>query len=324
MKNYKQLLFLKLLPGIGSSTINKTYVPLIQKEIGFDNLVREVFSRETRLSEKILKEKIAATEEKAEVICNNVDIKIITVFDSEYPAGFKELGDKKPPFFYVRGNAELLNISGIAVIGTRHPSALTKKNGLDVVKKIIAASNGKTIISGLALGCDKIGHNAALQTKTPTVAVLPSGFNKIAPAPHKKLAETIVNEGGCLLSEYEPDEIVTKFSYVQRDTLTAALSSGIFVLECGVESGTMHTVKAGDKLKRILAAWKPEVSKSEEDKSEETDGDFAGNMLMIEEYYACSLTSDEDIAGFIAAVDVPKVKEDEGKLDKSVQSTLPF
>ncbi len=97
---------------------------------------------------------------------------------------------------------------------------------------------------GLALGCDKIAHETAVNLGKKTIGVLPSGVNVITPAANKGLAERIIETGGCLISEYEPDAGVTKATYVERDAVIAALSDATVVIECGVRSGTMHTVDA--------------------------------------------------------------------------------
>ena len=101
--------------------------------------------------------------------------------------------------FVVRQN---INKKGVSVIGTRAPSPLTYEVAPPFVKDIVKA--GFVVVSGLALGCDTIGHENALCNKGFTIAVLPSGIHNIYPESNKRLAEDIVTSGGCLISEYEP------------------------------------------------------------------------------------------------------------------------
>ena len=56
------------------------------------------------------------------------------------------------------------------------------------------------------------------------------------------LAEEIAANKGCLLSEYSIYADATRGSFIERDWLIAALADTTVVMECGVKSGTMHTV----------------------------------------------------------------------------------
>ena len=57
----------------------------------------------------------------------------------------------------------------------------------------------------------------------------------------------IIENGGCLVSEYAPNADAFKRTYVQRDQIVAAFSDAVFVVECGVKSGTMHTVNFAEE-----------------------------------------------------------------------------
>ena len=178
------------------------------------------------------------------------------------------MGNKKPLILYVKGNVKVLLKPNIAVIGTRKPS----KNSIEFEEKVIKTildDSDKAIVSGLALGCDKVAHQTTVDLNKTTVAVLPSGVNVIKPAKHKKLAQDIINAGGCLVSEYEPNKSVTKGSYVERDAIVAALSDELFVVECGIKSGTMHTVDADVKYQKPICTYIPQG---------EAEGDYSGNI----------------------------------------------
>ena len=119
-----------------------------------------------------------------------------------------------------------------------------------------------------------------------TIAVLPSGVENVTPSQHKELAEQIVIGGGCLLSEYFLHAPATRGTFVERDSLIAALSETTVVPECGVKSGTMHTVDAAVKLKRKIACYLPEdLSK----------GCYEGNLHMIQKLGAIPLKNTEDL-----------------------------
>ena len=98
------------------------------------------------------------------------------------------MGDKRPLILYVKGDAKALSAPNIAVVGTRHPSEWSQKVEMRLVKKILELSD-RVVVSGLALGCDKIAHETTVLEEKATIAVLPSGVNIITPASHKNLAK---------------------------------------------------------------------------------------------------------------------------------------
>lgn len=58
--------------------------------------------------------------------------------------------------------------------------------------KALTNPNIAVVVSGLALGCDKIAHEATVDEGKATIAVLPSGVNIVTPASHKNLAKSIL------------------------------------------------------------------------------------------------------------------------------------
>lgn len=115
----------------------------------------------------------------------------------------------------------------------------------------------------MAKGCDTVAHIAAIRKRKHTVAVLPSGFNKIYPATNITLTHQIIDNGGCLISEYEPDFSATQYSFIRRDSIIAALGKATVVLKCnGPKTGTMHTVDAAIKMNRPVGFYFPENLKS--------------------------------------------------------------
>ena len=95
------------------------------------------------------------------------------------------MGNRSPLILYVKGNVEALSKPNLAVIGTRKPLDLSKEFEKDLVKSIVD-TNDWVIVSGLALGCDKIAHKATVDENKTTIAILPSGVNVITPASNKK------------------------------------------------------------------------------------------------------------------------------------------
>ena len=63
----------------------------------------------------------------------------------------------------------------------------------------------------------------------------------------EELAKEIIDGGGCLLSEYEPDEKVNMRNFPKRNRLICALSEGVFVVEADYRSGSKLTGNLGLK-----------------------------------------------------------------------------
>ena len=270
MNKFKELLFLKSIKGLGKVKINKDYLYLLEEFSDLDDLISEMEFKFNFSYDKLENAKIKA-KEMYDYVVNNPEIDVITLFDNNYPKKLLEMGNKKPLILYIKGNFDVLTKPNLAVIGTRKPSNLSQYFEENLVKNIVNSTE-RVIVSGLALGCDKIAHQTTVDENKITIAVLPSGVDVIKPAKHKKLAQDIIDAGGCLVSEYEPNRSVFKSTYVERDQIVAAFSDATFVVECGVESGTMHTVNAAKDFNRQIYAYLPD---------ERPEGSYDGNEFIL-------------------------------------------
>ena len=255
MKKFKEILFLKNLKRVGKATIYKKYWDILNDCNDFDELVSEI-RKDSKFAEEDIDNAIQNAQNLYDDVNNNQEIQAITVFDDNYPEKLSVMENKRPLILYVKGDIEALTKPNIAIIGTRKPSDLSKEFEKKLVENIVNNSD-RVVVSGLALGCDKIAHQTTVDEDKITIAVLPSGVNVIKPASNKNLAENILKTGGCLVSEYEPNAKVFRGNYVERDAIVAAYCDGIFVVECGVKSGTMHTVNAAIDYKRKIYCYSP-------------------------------------------------------------------
>lgn len=256
MNKFKELLFLKNIKGLGNVKINKNYLGLLDEYSDLDDLISEIEYKFNIPLDNLENAKVKA-EKLFEEIINDIQINVITIFDENYPKKLHDMGNKKPLILYVKGNMDVLSNPNISVIGTRKPSKLSEIFEKDLIKNVVNTTD-RVIVSGLALGCDKIAHQTTVDENKITIAVLPGEVNKVKPASHKNLANEIIENGGCLVSEYEPGTRVQKGNYVERDKIIAALSDSVFVVECGVKSGTMHTVDFANEYKRQIYTYLPD------------------------------------------------------------------
>ena len=181
-----------------------------------------------------------------------MSITTINIKDKNYPKLLKEIYDP-PEKIYILGNIEAVGDLPFAVVGTRKMSREGKEIASRIVKNL--AQNGFTIISGLALGIDGVAHQAALEAKGKTVAVLGSGLNNIYPSAHKKLADQIIASGGAIISEYEPDMPPLKHQFPERNRIISGLSLGTLVIEAPFKSGALITARCAlEQNREVLRA----------------------------------------------------------------------
>ena len=135
---------------------------------------------------------------------------------------------------------ELVEKSSGSCVGGGEGGYLTLEDMAYVSKE--AAARGIVVISGLALGVDAIAHRAALDAHDTTLAVLPCGLPRIAPATNRGLAEDIIRGGGALLCEYDSDtEVAWKSNMLERNRLVAGIADAILITEASARSGTLNT-----------------------------------------------------------------------------------
>lgn len=171
----------------------------------------------------------------------------------QFPEGLNEI-PQPPKTLYIRGKLPSEDVIYLAVVGSRKYTSY----GRDICEKIIRGLKGYpiVIVSGLAIGIDTIAHKAALENNLITISFPGSGLDNTALHPRNniKLAQQIVNSGGCLLSEMEPQMRATLYSFPQRNRLMAGISKAVLIIEAEEKSGTLITARlALDYNRDVLA-----------------------------------------------------------------------
>jgi len=177
---------------------------------------------------------------------------ILSIFDKEYPACLKNIKDS-PLILYYKGDVSILDTPTVAIIGTRSPSehSIKASNRLGV----IFSDKHFTIVSGLAEGCDTAAHEGCIGNDGRTIAVLANGLDSIYPKKNEKLAEHIISSNGLILSEYPIGTPPSEGAFIKRNRIQAGLSHGVIVIECSLDSGTMHTIKYAQKYDRPVGCY---------------------------------------------------------------------
>ena len=164
----------------------------------------------------------------------------IKIEDNNYPEQLRKI-ENSPKQLYLEGNIKLLNVPGIAIIGSRECTKYGEKMAKEFAKNL--SLYGLTIISGMAKGIDSFAHIGCIGTTGNTIAVLPSGLNNIYPQENKKLFKDILENDGLIITEYEENEEANSKKFLERNRIVSGLAIGTLVVEGGHRSGTSVTAK---------------------------------------------------------------------------------
>lgn len=197
---------------------------------------------------------------------------IQTLQPTAFPELLREIPDC-PKLLYIRGTLPPSHTTPLCVVGTRSASPYGKRAS----SSLIAGLRGYPIavISGLALGTDADAHKAALDTGLPTIAVMPSGLDDsvLYPRSNARLAQTILERGGALISEYEPLFKPALYSFPARNRIMAGMSKATLLIEASEKSGTLITARLALDYNREVMAVPHEIGR---------DGGAGTNRLIKE------------------------------------------
>ena len=179
---------------------------------------------------------------------------ILTLADARYPGGLLATEDP-PPMLYATGQLPTAWPMGIAVVGSRNPTAQGLANARQFSRSLAQA--GLTVVSGLALGVDGAAHEGALdgasENQLATIAVVGTGLDRVYPKRHLELARRIV-ERGLIVSEYPLGTPPLPPNFPRRNRIISALSQGTLVVEAALQSGSLITARmAAEQGREVFA-----------------------------------------------------------------------
>lgn len=177
---------------------------------------------------------------EAEALLADMEAKGIRVLlrgEDGYPNPLIEIPDS-PLLLYAKGRGEPKDELAIGVVGSRKCTAYGAWAAEMLVREL--AAYDVTIVSGLALGIDRVAHDAALKYGTRTIGVIGNGIDRVYPASHKGLYAE-VEERGMILSEFPTWAHSLPHHFPFRNRIIAGLSLGLLVVEAQMKSGTMST-----------------------------------------------------------------------------------
>ena len=161
-----------------------------------------------------------------------------------------------PRFLYVQGNASLLSMPSIAVIGTRNPSLEGKKEAALTAQAI--GSKDYVITSGLALGIDGVAHKTALANGHPTLAVIGTPLSSCYPSEHADLQKEIAKRG-VVVSRFAPSQTTQKWFFLLRNRLMSSLALASVVVEDRDGGGAVRQASFALEQKKYLFIYQNSV-----------------------------------------------------------------
>ncbi len=148
-----------------------------------------------------------------------------------------------PKKLWITGNGPDFTNKFLAIVGSRKFSTY----GKTACEYIIEGLQGYpiTIVSGLAIGIDAIAHQKAIECGLHCVAVPGSGLSPsfLYPTRNHRLADRIIENGGCLISEFEPESPSLPWMFPQRNRIMAGLCDAVLIIEAEEKSGTLITAR---------------------------------------------------------------------------------
>jgi DNA processing protein len=164
-------------------------------------------------------------------------ISLVALGEADYPRRLQMIDDA-PPLIAIRGEASVLALPLVAIVGSRNASAAGAKFTERLTRGLCAA--GFAIASGLARGIDAAAHRASIAAGT--VAVLAGGQDRVYPPEHIDLLDDILTTGAALTEMplgWEP----RARDFPRRNRLISGLSLGVVIVEAAKRSGSLITAR---------------------------------------------------------------------------------
>jgi DNA processing protein len=233
---------------IRSESIGPRTFQTLLNRFGGARAVLEALPDLLRSQNKTIKICSQADAEREFETARRYGVTYLALGEPEYPRLLREV-PAPPPLIAARGNLKILQEGGIAIVGSRNASAA----GLRLAE-IFSHGFGRAnlpVISGLARGIDAHAHRAALQTGT--IAVLAGGHDRIYPAEHADLLDSIL-ETGTAISEMPMGWEPRGRDFPRRNRIISGLSDAVLVVEAAFQSGSLITARfAGEQGRDVFA-----------------------------------------------------------------------
>lgn len=205
---------------------------------------------------------------------------LLTPEDQQWPAALSDLELGEPIALWCRGGRKVMpsRAQCIAMVGSRDSTGYGENVTTEIAHSLV--QRGFTVVSGGAYGIDANAHRGALgaalgsvgnkrgvaaggmeQTlalssgaaQAPTIAVMAGGVDRFYPSGNDDLLRT-VSEHGLVVAEVPPGTNPTRYRFLQRNRIIAALCQVTVVVEARWRSGALNTARHAEQLSRVVGA----------------------------------------------------------------------
>jgi predicted Rossmann fold nucleotide-binding protein DprA/Smf involved in DNA uptake len=172
---------------------------------------------------------------------------VLSRSDAAYPARYKNyLVQASPALLYGVGEPALMNVGGLAIVGSRDAS----EEDLGFSRRVAesCARDGVAVISGAAKGVDSEAMMASVDSGGRSVGVLAEGLARAAVA--ARYHDAIVDGYLSLISAYEPEARWFAYAAMERNKLVYGLADAALVVassagEGGTWAGATEALRHG-------------------------------------------------------------------------------
>ena len=241
---------------------------------------------------------------------------LVTPADPLWPPQLNDLGPARPYGLWCRGDSRhLLDVASapsVALVGSRDPSIYGTEATTHLAAEL--ARRGYTVISGGAMGIDIAAHRAALTQQgsdLPTIAFMAGGLDRLYPAQNSDALNMIVDRG-LIMSEVSVGNTPTRWRFLERNRLIAALARHTIVVEARWRSGALNTARHAMEIGRTLWAVPGQINSP----------NSVGTNRLLRDGLAQTLTEAADILEYDAATGFELGTEHESEWDRAASSSV--
>lgn len=240
---------------------------------------------------------------------------LVTPADPLWPRQLNDLGPARPYGLWCRGDSRhLLDVASapsVALVGSRDPSIYGTEATTHLAAEL--SRRGYTVISGGAMGIDIAAHRAALTQQgsdLPTIAFMAGGLDRLYPAQNSDALNMIVDRG-LIMSEVSVGNTPTRWRFLERNRLIAALARHTIVVEARWRSGALNTARHAMEIGRTLWAVPGQINSP----------NSVGTNRLLRDGLAQTLTEAADILEYDAAAGFELGTEHESEWDRAASSS---
>src|SRR5699024_4375443 len=157
----------------------------------------------------------------------------ISPLQAHWPKSLHDLGAHAPMILWIRGESTVITQckTSISIVGARPSTSYREHITQAFTQRSVEA--GLLDISAGASVIDGAAHRAALSSQGRTIAILAGGVDRLYPSGHEVLFHKMMKNGGAIMAEQPPGTTPSRWRFLLRNRLLAAISQATLVVEAG-------------------------------------------------------------------------------------------